>query len=81
MSRGVIVIISLLVIILPGCDTKSNVKPRNEDFFIKYYAGVKAGNQFANDIIATSDGGLLIVGTSENKDDPNDLNTIEIRKE
>ena len=78
MSRGVLIIFSLYIVFLLGCDTKSNVQPRNEDFFIKFYAGVNAGNQFANDIIATSDGGLLIVGTSENKGEPPAPDTKEL---
>lgn len=77
MSRGGLIIFSLIVSGLLGCDTTSNVQPRNEDFFIKFYAGVSAGNQFANDIITTSDGGLLITGRSENNDGTQELIVIK----
>ena len=77
MSRALLVIFSILTIGLYSCDTTSNVKPRNEDFFIKFYAGISTGDQFANDIIATTDGGLLIAGTSENKDGTKELILIK----
>jgi len=77
MSRLLLIIFSALTLGLSSCDTTSNVKPRNEDYFIKFYGGVNAGNQFANDIIATSDGGLLIAGTSENNDGTKELILIK----
>jgi hypothetical protein len=49
-----------------GCDTPSTIVPLSEQFFVKMYAGINEGDQFGNDIIATSDGGFLIAGTSVN---------------
>jgi hypothetical protein len=37
-----------------GCDTEDNIQLRNEDFFIKMYNGIQAGNQYGADIIETS---------------------------
>jgi hypothetical protein len=74
MNRVIIIILSVAATGYMACDTKDNIAPLNDSFFVKLYAGVGAGDQFGNDIIATSDGGILIAGTSENETD----NTKEI---
>jgi hypothetical protein len=65
MNRPLYIILLLAAIAIWGCDTVNNVKPRNEDFFIKMYAGIKPGDQMGIDLIETSDGGFLIAGTSD----------------
>ncbi len=49
--------------LLTTCDTSDSVKPRNDQFFIKYFG--QDGDQYAADLVATSDGGYVIVGTSD----------------
>ncbi len=48
-----------------ACDTAENIRPRNDNFFVKMYDGVRPGNQQGVDIIATADGGLLIAATGD----------------
>ena len=74
MNRAIRYIVLMATTVILACDTSSNIEPLNENFFIKWYAGVGVGDQFGNDIIATSDNGLLIAGTSVNNVD----NTKEI---
>jgi len=76
-SRLYILLIVVLPVIYLACDTANNVEPRSDNFFVKLYAGVKAGNQFGNDVIATSDGGFLIAGTSENEDGTKEIILIK----
>jgi len=45
-----------------ACDTASNVKPPNKNYFIKYFGG--DGNQTAVDLIVNSDGTFYILGNS-----------------
>lgn len=63
MNRVLFYIVTIVIVAQLGCDTKDNIQPRNEDFFVKMYDGIQAGNQYGADIIETSDGGLLIAGT------------------
>ena len=49
--------------LLAGCDTESTVTPRFDKFFVKYYG--ETGDQYGADIKATSDGGFIIVGTTD----------------
>ncbi len=51
------------VLFFTGCDTEETVTPRNDKFFIKYYG--QDGDQYAADVKQTSDGGYIIVGTSD----------------
>jgi hypothetical protein len=64
MNRVNVIILVMAAAGIWACDTPSNITPINESFFVKLYAGVGEGNQEAIDIIATTDGGLLIAGTS-----------------
>ena len=74
MSKVLFTILLIAIAGILSCDTASNIEPLDESFFIKMYAGIGVGDQVGNDIIATSDGGLLIAGTSVNETD----NTSEI---
>lgn len=67
MSRRnhILVILTLFTLFFYSCDTSESVRPRNESFFIKYYAGPEPGDQSGADIIETADGGLLLLGTSK----------------
>ena len=67
MNKAFFIILFLAGIGIWGCDTPNNITPLNESFFVKLYAGDSVGQQFGNDIIATTDGGLLIAGTSVNE--------------
>ncbi|MGC4021640.1 MAG: hypothetical protein QM734_06710 [Cyclobacteriaceae bacterium] len=56
---------SLIIFVLVlafGCETTSNLRSPNKDYFIKYYGG--DGNQYAVDMIANSDGTFYILGNS-----------------
>ena len=64
MNKVVFTILVIAIVGILSCDTASNIEPLDESFFIKMYAGIGVGDQEGNDIIATSDGGLLIAGTS-----------------
>lgn len=64
MNRVSVIILVIAAAGIWACDTPSNITPINESFFVKLYAGVGEGNQQGIDIIATTDGGLLIAGTS-----------------
>lgn len=46
-----------------SCDTSNGFDPANTDYFIKYYGG--DGNQTAVDLVANSDGSIVMVGKSE----------------
>jgi len=74
MNKQIIIIFLIAVVGFWACDTQDSLEPIDDSFFIKLYAGVNEGEQFGNDIIATSDGGLLIAGTSVD----NISNTSEI---
>lgn len=60
--RNSLIILCGLVLLL-GCDTSDTVKPRNDRFFIKYFG--LDGDQYASDLVATSDGGYVMVGTHD----------------
>ncbi|HTH55082.1 MAG TPA: hypothetical protein VL728_03505 [Cyclobacteriaceae bacterium] len=45
-----------------GCDTSSNIKPPNKNYFVKYFGG--EGNQKAVGLIANDDGTFYILGNS-----------------
>jgi hypothetical protein len=66
MNKLVNIILIVAVTGILACDTSSSITPLSEQFFVKMYAGINEGDQFGNDIIATSDGGFLIAGTSVN---------------
>ena len=66
MNKVLVIILFIAGTGIWACDTPSNITPLDESFFVKLYAGVAEGEQFGNDIIATTDGGLLIAGTSVN---------------
>ncbi len=44
------------------CDTKNNVEPRYQEYFIKYYG--TEGDQTGEDIIANNDGTMVLLGNS-----------------
>jgi len=62
---------------IDGCDKAENVTPRHDHFFVKFHDGIKDENQRGDDVIETSDGGLLIAGTSLNGDVPSELLLIK----
>lgn len=74
MNKAIIIILVVANMGLWACDTKDSIVPLNDSFFVKLYAGEREGDQVGEDIIATSDGGILIAGTSKNETD----NTKEI---
>jgi hypothetical protein len=76
MNKGILVIL-IAAIGLWTCDTKDSIVPLNESFFVKFYAGISEGDQFGEDIIATTDGGLLIAATSENTDGSSEILLIK----
>src|SRR5581483_8392553 len=45
-----------------ACDTASNIKPPDKNYFVKYYGG--DGNQTAVGLIVNSDGSFFILGNS-----------------
>jgi|GEM_PF-4842901 len=47
---------------LLGCDTESNIEPRDDDFFVKYYGS--SGNQFGEEVKVLADG-YVIIGSSD----------------
>lgn len=49
-------------IFLLACDTASNIKSPNENYFLKYFGG--DGNQTAVDLIVNADGTFYILGNS-----------------
>ncbi len=49
-------------VFLFACDTASNIKSPNKNYFIKYFGG--DGNQTAVDLIVNSDGSFYILGNS-----------------
>jgi len=53
----------LLSVFFTTCDTSSNVKPRSDKFFIKYFG--QDGDQYASNLISTSDGGYIIIGSTD----------------
>ncbi len=53
----------LLILLLATCDTSNSIKPRNDQFFIKYFG--QDGDQYASDLVATTDGGYIIIGTTD----------------
>ena len=67
MNKALIIILLVAATGFWACDTKDNIVPLNDSFFVKLYAGDSLGDQFGNDIIATTDGGLLIAGTSKDE--------------
>jgi len=63
MTRAVKYILHIaLVGIFLGCDTESNIEPRDTNFFVKYYG--ESGNQFGTEVKALIDG-YIIVGSSD----------------
>ncbi len=70
-------LIIMMLLTVAACDTPEEVRPRNTSFFVKMYAGLQEGDLYANDIIATSDGGLLLAGTAYNKDGTTEIVLIK----
>ena len=62
---------------LSTCATKNNIEPVSDSFFIRLYDGISKGEQYGEDIIAATDGGLLIAGTSDNKDGSSEMLLIK----
>lgn len=60
MIRSFFFLISLSVLL--GCDTTSNIKQPDKNYFLKYFGG--EGNQLARDLIVNSDGTFYILGNS-----------------
>ena len=56
------IVLMMILSIMVSCDTESNVEPRFEQYFVKYYG--EAGNQTGAYFTQLEDGGFLIVGTS-----------------
>lgn len=56
------IIYTLFCAVYTGCDTESNVEPRDAEYFVKYYGN--SGNQFGEDVLALIDG-YVIVGSSD----------------
>lgn len=71
------ILLILAIASIWACDTKDNIQPRNDDFFVKFYAGITQGEQEAVDVIETSDGGLLIAGTSDKNTADSDILLIK----
>ena len=70
MGRGSVKSISLklifglsLMLLVQSCETSESIEPRFDKFFIKYYGDT--GDQYGEDVARTSDGGYIIVGTSD----------------
>lgn len=61
MRNGVFLL--LFSFVFTACDDSSAVPDRFDNFFIKYYGG--SGDHYGEDIISTSDGGYIAVGTSD----------------
>ncbi len=55
-------ILALLAVLTLGCDTESNVEPRFEEYFIKYYG--EQGSQEGVDVEVLTDGGFILLGNS-----------------
>ncbi|HNP17683.1 MAG TPA: hypothetical protein PKL31_04540 [Fulvivirga sp.] len=55
-------ILALLAVLTQGCDTESNVEPRFEEYFIKYYG--EQGSQEGIDVEVLADGGFILLGNS-----------------
>jgi len=52
-----------ILVLLSKCATSENVAPRFDNFFIKYYG--TDGDQYGVDLKSTSDGGYVLIGTSD----------------
>ena len=63
-------------VLLISCDGNSD-QPGNAAFFHKVYDGLYDGDIKATTVIETSDGGFLIVGTTYNLDEPEELLLIK----
>lgn len=48
------------LLVMWRCDTSSNVEPVFKDYFVRYYGG--SGNHFAEDMLITPSGRLIILG-------------------
>lgn len=59
MTRIITIFLSALIV---GCDTSSNIKPPNKNYFVKYFGG--DGNQKAVGLIVNQDGTFYILGNS-----------------
>lgn len=57
-----------------GCDTDSNVAPRDTNFFIKYYGG--SGNQFGKEVLPLTDG-FILLGTTRADNSNSDILVIK----
>lgn len=51
---------SMFLLMLWQCDTPANVEPVFRNYFIRYYGG--NGNHFAEDVLLTNTGNLIILG-------------------
>ena len=69
--RCILIMIGFLI--LGSCDTSNNVEPRDEEYFVKFFG--ESGDQFGKKLIAV-DGGFVIVGTSQKKDDDNQIYVV-----
>ncbi|UII31543.1 hypothetical protein LVD17_24930 [Fulvivirga ulvae] len=70
------ILVTLLSLsLLLGCDTESNIDPRFEDYFVKYYG--EEGNQTGVDIKVLSDG-FVILGNSTSADGDQDIILIKV---
>jgi len=61
-SHKLIVGLSLMLLV-QSCETSESIEPRFDKFFIKYYGN--KGEQYGEDVARTSDGGYIMVGTSD----------------
>lgn len=64
----------LITVLLAGflltCEFRETPQPRNDQYFLKYYGG--PGDQFGKDLLQTSDGGFLILATTDSSTVPTD---------
>ena len=77
MNKAIPVLFLAVAIGIFACDTTDSIAPLSDSFFVKFYAGISEGDQFGEDIIATTDGGLLIAATSRNTDGSSEILLIK----
>lgn len=61
--KRILYTIVLLLLVSTACDTESSIDPVFEDYFLKYYG--TEGNQEGVDLVSLSDGGFLLLGSSQ----------------
>ncbi len=59
------ILYSCILLSLPSCQTSDNIAYEGEDYFVKLYGG--AGNQFASEVLETTSGNYLLVGSSNSQ--------------